>query len=148
MLMFSLFVSCFTMPNAGASCSLSAAQFLLLRKAVYVVCSENALSWINLRLLQLPHSGLRVNEHAILSTSTQTESLGVASNNTTLPLIFKACTTLNAVEKGKKKHSSIQGTNLAKDVGVGTAVVFYCKCGLLEEVNQVFDKITQRFGFV
>ncbi|CAK7347888.1 unnamed protein product [Dovyalis caffra] len=56
-------------------------------------------------------------EHAILSPSAQMESLGVAPNNTSLPLIFKACTTLNAVEKGKKKHS---------------------------KVNQVFDKITHR----
>ncbi|CAK7331028.1 unnamed protein product [Dovyalis caffra] len=90
------------------------------------------------------HAKLK-NDHAILSTYTQMESLGIAPNNTTLPLIFKACARLNAVEKGRRIHSSIQGTNLVTDVRVGTAVVnFYCKCGLLEEANQVFDKITHR----
>ena len=72
------------------------------------------------------------------------ESIGIAPNNTTLPLIFKACSRLNDVERGKRVHSSIQGTSLIKDVRVGTAVVdFYCKCGLLEEANNLFGKMTQ-----
>ncbi|KAI5603647.1 hypothetical protein BDE02_01G232700 [Populus trichocarpa] len=90
------------------------------------------------------HARLK-NDHAILSTYTQMESFGIAPNNTTLPLIFKACSRLNDVERGRRVHSSIQGTNLIKDVRVGTAVVdFYCKCGLLEEANQLFGQMTQR----
>ncbi|KAJ6424758.1 hypothetical protein OIU84_025514 [Salix udensis] len=90
------------------------------------------------------HAKLK-NDHAILSTHTQMESIGIAPNNTTLPLIFKACSRLNDVERGKRVHSRIQGTSLIKDVRVGTAVVdFYCKCGLLEEANHLFGKMTQR----
>ncbi|KAJ6302939.1 hypothetical protein OIU77_016934 [Salix suchowensis] len=90
------------------------------------------------------HAKLK-NDHAILSTHTQMESIGISPNNTTLPLIFKACSRLNDVERGKRVHSSIQGTSLIKDVRVGTAVVdFYCKCGLLEEANNLFGKMTQR----
>ncbi|KAJ6895728.1 hypothetical protein NC651_022066 [Populus alba x Populus x berolinensis] len=76
------------------------------------------------------------NDHAILSKYTQMESLGIAQDKTTLPLVFKACTRLNAVERGKKIRSGIEGANLIEDVRVGTAlVVFCCKCGLLEEAN-------------
>ncbi|KAJ6299456.1 hypothetical protein OIU76_020427 [Salix suchowensis] len=49
------------------------------------------------------------------------------------------------LREAKGIHSSIQGTSLIKDVRVGTAVVdFYCKCGLLEEANNLFGKMTQR----
>lgn len=90
------------------------------------------------------HTKLK-NDHAILSTYTQMESLGVLPDNITLPLIFKACTRLRAVERGRRIHSSIEGTDLIQHVRVGTAVVdFYCKCGLLQEANQVFDKMTER----
>ncbi|XP_015571137.3 pentatricopeptide repeat-containing protein At3g57430, chloroplastic isoform X2 [Ricinus communis] len=90
------------------------------------------------------HAKLR-NDNAILSTYMQMESLDVLPDNSTLPLIFKACTRLNAFERGKKIHSSIEGTNLIKDVKVGTAVVdFYCKCGHVTEASEVFGKMNER----
>ncbi|KDP22092.1 hypothetical protein JCGZ_25923 [Jatropha curcas] len=90
------------------------------------------------------HAKLR-NDHAILSTYTQMESLGLQPDNMTLPLIFKACTRLNAFERGKKIHSSIESTDLIKNVRVGTSVVdFYCKCGHILEAHKVFDKMSER----
>ncbi|KAJ4825386.1 hypothetical protein Tsubulata_012541 [Turnera subulata] len=90
------------------------------------------------------HSKLK-NDDKVLSSYIHMESLGITPNGATLPLVFKACTRLNAVETGKMLHSSIKGGNLMKDVRVGTAVVgFYCKCGLLKEAKQVFDKMIER----
>ncbi|EXB93304.1 hypothetical protein L484_015292 [Morus notabilis] len=85
------------------------------------------------------------NDHAILSTYTHMESLGIAPDNATLPLVLKACTRLNDVERGKKIHWSIRGTGLIEDVRVGTSVVdFYGKCGLVDDAREVFDKMRER----
>jgi len=89
----------------------------------------------NWNAIMKSHAKLK-NDHAILSKYTQMESLGIAQDKTTLPLIFQARTRLNAVERGKKIRSGIEGANLIEDVRVGTAlVVFCCKCGSLEEAN-------------
>ena len=106
----------------------------------------------------IKHQANLKNDQAILSAYTQMESLGVLPNNTTLPLVLKACAALNAVERGKSIHRSIRGTELMDDVRVGTAVVdFYCKCGLVEDAWCVFDEMSDRdvvswnamlFGFV
>ncbi|KAL9333967.1 hypothetical protein Peur_074106 [Populus x canadensis] len=85
----------------------------------------------NWNAIMKSHAKLK-NDHAILSKDTQMESLGIAQDKTTLPLIFQACTRLNAVERGKKIRSGIEGANLIEDVRVGTAlVVFCCKCGAM-----------------
>ncbi|PRQ43662.1 hypothetical protein RchiOBHm_Chr3g0470861 [Rosa chinensis] len=61
------------------------------------------------------------------------ESLGLAPDNSSLPLVLKACARLSAVERGKGIHSSIWNSGLDKDVRIGTALVdFYRKNGLIE----------------
>lgn len=93
----------------------------------------------------IKHQANLKNDQAILSAYTQMESLGVLPNNTTLPLVLKACAAQNAVERGKSIHRSIQGTDLMDDVRVGTAVVdFYCKCGFVEDARCVFDAMSDR----
>lgn len=73
------------------------------------------------------------------------ESLNILPNTSTLPLIIKACTRLNAVERGKRLHDSIRGTSLIGDVRVGTALIdFYGKMGLLEDAWNVFEEIRER----
>ncbi|KAL6273636.1 hypothetical protein ACE6H2_024328 [Prunus campanulata] len=95
--------------------------------------------------LIIKHHAKLKNDHAILSTYTQMESLGVAPDNTSLPLVLKACARLSAVERGKGIHSSIRNTGLMKDVRIGTALVdFYCKGGLINDAVEVFDEMTER----
>ncbi|XP_052184928.1 putative pentatricopeptide repeat-containing protein At3g13770, mitochondrial [Diospyros lotus] len=82
---------------------------------------------------------------AILFTFTQMEEQGFLPDNSTLPLVLKACGRLQAVERGRKIHSEIGGTNLIDDVRIQTALVgFYCKCGLPEDALYVFDGISER----
>ncbi|GAV59757.1 PPR domain-containing protein/PPR_2 domain-containing protein/PPR_3 domain-containing protein [Cephalotus follicularis] len=85
------------------------------------------------------------NDHAILSTYTHMESLNVAPDKAVLPLIIKACARLNAIERGKRIHLGIMGTDLIRDVKVGTALVgFYCKCGFIGEARNVFEEMDEK----
>ncbi|KAK0605142.1 hypothetical protein LWI29_023178 [Acer saccharum] len=85
------------------------------------------------------------NDHAILSTHTQMESLDVLPDSTTLPLVLKACARLNAVDRGKRIHDCVARTDLINDVRVGTSLVdFYCKCGFLEDAVNVFGEMRER----
>ena len=48
-------------------------------------------------------------------------------------------------ESRKSIHSGILGTSLIGDVRVGTGlVVFYGKCGFIEEARAVFDEMGER----
>ncbi|PSR90194.1 Pentatricopeptide repeat-containing protein [Actinidia chinensis var. chinensis] len=90
------------------------------------------------------HTKLK-DDNSILSTYTQMEAQGILANNSTLPLVLKACARLHAVEKGKKIHNEIWDTNLINDVRVQTALVdFYFKCGLVEDAHRVFDDMSER----
>ncbi|KAF3452535.1 hypothetical protein FNV43_RR02968 [Rhamnella rubrinervis] len=95
--------------------------------------------------LTIKHHAKLNDDHAILTTYSRMESLGIAADNATLPLVLKACARLNAVERGRRIHSSIQDTGLIGDVRVGTALVdFYCKCGLIDDGREVFDQMGLR----
>ena len=90
------------------------------------------------------HTKLK-NDHAILSTYTQMESLGITPDSATMPLVLKACGRLNAIGNGVRIHSCIRGLDLINDVRVGTALVdFYCKCGLVAEASKVFVEMPER----
>ncbi|XP_015875878.2 pentatricopeptide repeat-containing protein At5g27110 [Ziziphus jujuba] len=85
------------------------------------------------------------NDHAILTTYTHMESLGIPADTSTLPLVLKACARLNDVDRGRRIHSSIWNTGLSCDVRVGTALVdFYCRCGLIDDARKVFAQIGVR----
>ncbi|XP_038902698.1 pentatricopeptide repeat-containing protein At2g13600-like [Benincasa hispida] len=93
----------------------------------------------------IKHQTKLKNDHAILSTYTQMESLGIAPDSATMPLVLKACGRLNAIDKGVRIHSCIRDSDLIKDVRIGTALVdFYCKCGLVTEASKVFDEMLER----
>lgn len=73
------------------------------------------------------------------------ESLGILPNNSTLPIVLKACSRLQAVERGKKIHKDVLDTDLIDDVRVRTALVdFYCKCGFPEDARWVFDEMPEK----
>ena len=70
------------------------------------------------------------------------EAQGVLDDTSTLPLVLKACARPHAVERGKKIHN-IWDMNLINDVRVQTAlVVFYCKCGMVEDAHHVFEEMS------
>ncbi|KAM0990902.1 hypothetical protein ACFX13_009482 [Malus domestica] len=95
--------------------------------------------------LIIKHHARLKNDSAILSTYTQMESLGVAPDSASLPLVLKACARLGAVERGKGIHSSIRNTGLMKDVRIGTALVdFYFKGGFVDDAVDVFDEMRER----
>ncbi|KAK9921049.1 hypothetical protein M0R45_029579 [Rubus argutus] len=88
------------------------------------------------------HAKLK-NDHAILSTYTHMESLGAAPDNSSLPLVLKACARLSAVERGKRIHSRIRNSGLVKDVRIGTALVdFLLQSGLIDDAVKVFDEMS------
>ncbi|KAA8549749.1 hypothetical protein F0562_001233 [Nyssa sinensis] len=90
------------------------------------------------------HTKLK-DDQAILTTYTQMEALGISPHKSTLPLVLKACGRLQAIERGKKIHYDIWGTDLIDDVRVRTALVdFYCKCGFLEDARYLFDEMNDK----
>ncbi|XP_058073630.1 pentatricopeptide repeat-containing protein At3g26782, mitochondrial-like isoform X2 [Magnolia sinica] len=90
------------------------------------------------------HAKLK-NDQAILKSFAAMEASGSPVNNSTLPLVLKACARLQAVKLGKKIHSDIQNTPLIKDVRVQTAFIdFYCKCGFFYYARRLFDEMTRR----
>ncbi|KAJ0953090.1 putative tetratricopeptide-like helical domain superfamily, DYW domain-containing protein [Helianthus annuus] len=90
------------------------------------------------------HTKLK-DDHAILDTYTRMESSGILPDNTTLPLLLKACGRLQAVERGKKLHNAVLHTGLVSDIRVQTAFVdFYAKCGMLVNARKVFDEMSER----
>ncbi|KVH90795.1 Pentatricopeptide repeat-containing protein [Cynara cardunculus var. scolymus] len=73
------------------------------------------------------------------------ESLGILPDNSTLPLVLKACGRLNATERGKKIHNAVLNTDMVFDIRVQTALVdFYSKSGMLHNALNVFDEMTDR----
>ncbi|KAM7279734.1 hypothetical protein ACFE04_006868 [Oxalis oulophora] len=93
----------------------------------------------------IKHQATLKNDNAILSTYTQMLSLNISPNTTTLPLVIKACSRLNAVQFANRLHLSIKGTNFIKDVRVATALIdFYCKSGFIEQACNVFDEMRDR----
>lgn len=66
----------------------------------------------------------------------------------TFPSIFKACGSLGALGKGKDVHAQIVEERLVEiDTHIGSALVdMYAKCGMLDEVQEVFDKLPVKDG--
>ncbi|KAD5508721.1 hypothetical protein E3N88_16424 [Mikania micrantha] len=93
----------------------------------------------------IKHHAKLKDDHSILDTYTQMESLGVLPDKATLPLVLKACGQLQAVERGKKLHKAVLSAGLISDIRVQTALVdFYSKCGMLMNACKVFDEMTDR----
>ena len=55
---------------------------------------------------------------------------------------LKACSYIRAIEKGQEMHNQLVQKGFENEILVsGTLVDMYCKCGLLREAQEVFDKL-------
>ncbi|XP_021724587.1 pentatricopeptide repeat-containing protein At3g16610-like [Chenopodium quinoa] len=64
---------------------------------------------------------------------------GILPNNYTFPFVLKACSGLNAIERGEEIHSHVLRLGFDSDVYVSTALVdLYAKCGELARAENVF----------
>ncbi|PSS01720.1 Pentatricopeptide repeat-containing protein [Actinidia chinensis var. chinensis] len=67
---------------------------------------------------------------------------GVTPTNFTYPFVLKACSSLQALQDGKRIHDHARRLGLESDVYICTALVdFYAKCGCLVDARKVFDKM-------
>lgn len=75
----------------------------------------------------------------------QMQDYGFVPDKFTFPFVLKACSTLSAMEEGKKIHEDVLHTGLETDVFVGAALIdMYAKCGCVGSARQVFDKVVER----
>ncbi|KAJ7522322.1 hypothetical protein O6H91_18G006400 [Diphasiastrum complanatum] len=60
----------------------------------------------------------------------------------TFAVVLKACSNLQAIEKGKAIHAQIIDMGLESDVSIGNILIeMYGKCGRLNEAWEVFDRL-------
>ncbi|KAG9449429.1 hypothetical protein H6P81_009394 [Aristolochia fimbriata] len=105
------------------------------------VNTKDAKYWSSIIKFHAKHK----NDRGILKSFTEMESSGVMPHPSTLPLVIKACARLQAVEEGKKIHSSIQNTRLIRDLRIRTSLVdFYCKCGFVGDASDLFEKMGEK----
>eukprot|EP01018_Ginkgo_biloba_P029860 Gb_06975 [translate_table: standard] len=73
---------------------------------------------------------------------------GTTPNQFTYTSVLSACTSLEALEQGKRIHVHIITLGLGSYVAVGNALVaMYAKCGSVEEAQCVFDRMPLRNVF-
>ncbi|CAM6036345.1 unnamed protein product [Sphagnum compactum] len=72
----------------------------------------------------------------------QMQEEGMSPNRFTFVPVLKACTSLRALEKGRRAHEQIIQLGCASDVFVGSSLVdMYAKCGSIEDARRVFDSM-------
>jgi len=72
----------------------------------------------------------------------QMQEEGMSPNRFTFVPVLKACTSLRALEKGRRAHEQIIQLGCASDVFVGSSLVdMYAKCGSIEDARKVFDSM-------
>eukprot|EP01018_Ginkgo_biloba_P010582 Gb_16515 [translate_table: standard] len=75
----------------------------------------------------------------------QMQQVGLKADHITFASVQTACASLEALEHGKQNHAHIIKTGFEWDVSVGnTLVSMYAKCGSMEDVGKVFDKMPIR----
>eukprot|EP01018_Ginkgo_biloba_P031290 Gb_27322 [translate_table: standard] len=75
----------------------------------------------------------------------QMEAAGIQPNKFTFPFVLMACSSLSALEEGKKIHDYIVRTGFESDVFVRTALIdMYAKCGNIKVARQLFEKMFKR----
>ena len=73
------------------------------------------------------------------------EGEGVCPDVATFICSLKACSSIKAVEKGRKMHNEISKKGFESDPVVGNALIdMYTKCGFLIEAQSVVDKLPMR----
>lgn len=79
----------------------------------------------------------------------QMQSSGLKPNRVALLCGLAACAELAAVQQGKDIHNCIIENGFDKDASIETALVtMYAKCGEIGIARQLFDKMSERCGFM
>lgn len=75
----------------------------------------------------------------------QMELHGVTPNQATFISILKACTSLSALEMGKRIHDQIRNSKLEmNNLLVNSLVEMYAKCGSIEDALLAFNEMSER----
>ena len=84
--------------------------------------------------------------HEALSCFEKMQQDGISPDGITFTCIFKACSSLRAIDKGKQIHDEIVRRGLLeKHVALGNALVdMYAKCGLLAKAHQILKELPIR----
>lgn len=70
---------------------------------------------------------------------------GVLPDATTFASVLKACSSIGAIEKGRKIHKKAKDRQLDRELFVcSTLIDMYAKCGFLSEACEAFDKLPVR----
>nr|GLL42058.1 pentatricopeptide repeat-containing protein At3g24000, mitochondrial-like [Ipomoea trifida] len=73
---------------------------------------------------------------------------GFKPNMYTFISILRSCSSLSNVSLGKQVHTHVVIENLSCDCYVGTTLIdMYSKCGCLNDVEVIFNRLTQKYEF-
>eukprot|EP01018_Ginkgo_biloba_P022854 Gb_14354 [translate_table: standard] len=92
-------------------------------------------------------SGYAQNRHGeeALKLFSKMQQVDMEPNGFTFTSILSACCSLAALDRGKQVHAYIIKKRFDSDVFVGSALVnLYGKCGNLEDLDQVFNKMPKK----
>ncbi|KAL4198346.1 hypothetical protein AMTRI_Chr03g139770 [Amborella trichopoda] len=85
------------------------------------------------------------NDPKILKLYKEIEELGITVDSSSLPIVLKACSNLQALEIGRRIHFDPKYSSFLKDIHVATSLIdFYCNSGLHDEARKVFNGIHER----
>ncbi|XP_059067251.1 pentatricopeptide repeat-containing protein At2g03880, mitochondrial-like [Cryptomeria japonica] len=96
---------------------------------------------------QMQLEGYAQNEYVekALETFKQMQLVGVKPNSRTFASSLSACAKMGAMELGIEIHRSIMEGEFLSDIIVGNALVdMYAKCGRIDKVHGLFDKMHKR----
>ena len=84
--------------------------------------------------------------HEALNCFEQMQSEGLTPDGVTFTHILRACSCIDAIEKGKQIHDEIVSRGLLiKNIALGTALVdMYAKCGMLVKAEKVLKELPIR----
>ncbi|XP_058100330.1 putative pentatricopeptide repeat-containing protein At5g59200, chloroplastic [Magnolia sinica] len=90
-------------------------------------------------------SGFVQNEQAeeALKLYVSMHRLGVEHNRSTFSTLFRACSSIGALQQGKSLHAHVTKTPFESNVYVGTSLVdMYAKCGSISDAQTSFSNIS------
>lgn len=72
----------------------------------------------------------------------QMEQEGLQPDNLTYVHLLKACSSISALEEGKRIHSRLMETGVKLDLFISSTLIdMYAKCGRLEDARLLFDRL-------
>ncbi|CAK9870038.1 unnamed protein product [Sphagnum jensenii] len=101
--------------------------------------SLNVVSW---DVMILAHMNCGQGQEA-LELFRQMQQEGVQPNPVTFVAVLNACTSIIAIEEGRRAHEQIIHSGCEADVFVGNSLIdMYAKCGSMEDAQRVFKVVS------